>query len=55
MVNDYKIVESYDVIQLEKTVKRHIKNGWELQGGVCVNNDRLYVQALVKFKTEGIK
>ncbi len=50
---EYKIVWSPSVIQLEKDVKNHIKEGWIPIGGVSVsdgNSGKIWVQALIKNK-----
>ena len=55
MVRDYKIIEAHGVIEFERAVKNHIKNGWKLQGGVCITEGGLRAQALIRVKHTGIK
>ena len=50
----YRIVEGKDVEGLEQEVNEHLREGWDLQGGVCVVNSQAntyawwFYQALVR-------
>ena len=49
---EYQIVEAPNARTLEAQVVELLSNGWELQGGICVNRDlgnrTVYSQALAK-------
>ena len=48
----YRIIEATNAITLEDRVNASLSDGWELQGGLCVNRDlgnrTIYSQALTK-------
>ena len=53
----YQILESRNTINLEDEVKRALKNGWVLQGGIAahqrtVNGDPHFFQAMCKPEIE---
>lgn len=51
-VKDYKLIYSYkNLEQFEQMVKKMMEEGWELSGGVCINNDFFY-QAMYKDRIE---
>ena len=53
---DYRVVEKETDITLENEVKKFLKKGWKLQGGVSISitylydnvRQTIYAQALVK-------
>jgi hypothetical protein len=48
---EYHIMMNQSLYLLESAVNRHIKEGWEPQGGVCIgssNNALQYFQALIR-------
>ncbi|HVX83641.1 MAG TPA: hypothetical protein VH253_02380 [Phycisphaerae bacterium] len=50
---EYHIISNQALYLLETAVNKHIKDGWEPQGGVCVgisNNALVYFQAVVRHK-----
>lgn len=53
MQTNYQVIESDTAINLASAVNFFLKEGWELQGGVCVTQTltatvKTYSQALVK-------
>lgn len=54
-VKKYKVLKAYSERKLTKKVQKHIKKGWETQGGVSVTGGFLmtaktYIQAIVLYK-----
>ena len=51
---EYDIVSSDNCSKLRDYVNRYIKNGWVPHGGVSIgvheNRDKIYLQAIVKYK-----
>jgi hypothetical protein len=48
---EYHIMMNQSLYLLESAVNRHLKEGWEPQGGVCIgvsNNAMQYFQALIR-------
>tara|TARA_B100000963_G_C22292888_1_gene522191 strand:- start:76 stop:249 length:174 start_codon:yes stop_codon:yes gene_type:complete len=53
---DYRVIEKYTDLTLENEVKKFLKKGWKLQGGVSISISHkygdvrrtTYAQALVK-------
>lgn len=48
MPAQYKVIVCDTVSQLEMLVTRHVNNGWQLQGGICVT-----VAVLPKYPDRG--
>lgn len=48
-VKDYALLIFEFPSDLKNEVKKRAEDGWELQGGICVDNDMLY-QAMVKYE-----
>jgi len=52
----FKLVTDVTINEFEKAVTKLLKDGWELQGGVCVVNDHLsstgrtYAQGMFYFE-----
>jgi hypothetical protein len=48
---EYHLISNQALYLLETAVNKHIKDGWEPQGGLCVgisNNALQYFQAMVR-------
>ena len=50
-MREYKVIKDTNTRDLERTVNRHIADGWALQGGIFLREDEsgyMYFQAIVK-------
>jgi hypothetical protein len=50
----YRVIRDYDLDEFVQRVNLALKEGWQLQGGVCIshrpNDHEIYLQALVMEK-----
>jgi hypothetical protein len=49
-VIDYIVVRECSILNLESSVKKHIKNGRQPIGGITVDKDEYYLQAMVEYE-----
>lgn len=44
----YKVITRSLLKELEKEVEQHLNDGWECQGGICIDDADLFYQAMIK-------
>lgn len=49
----YTIVQGIGSLELENAVNKYLANGWDLVGGVAVDNNGWYIQAMVLKEESG--
>ena len=47
-MSDYKVIRELSQSSLESEIKRRIRDGWKLVGGVSQENVGYYIQAITK-------
>ena len=50
---EYLVVDSPDIQKLVNKVGELLNDGWELQGGIAMDNWKGWAQAMVKHASEG--